>query len=286
MSDGNKRSADQSAEKLQQPLVDPVSRSPLSAVSVFTVSLLLSSAAAADFCPERPGQTTPTCTLAPGDYFFEASVIDWSRQRGGGEQSDDWLYIDSVLRFGLTDRVEGGIGFTTGGRSRVQSDVPGATATSSGIGDLSVGFRLGPVIEGSPFALGFYVTLPTGDVPPGEEDWQSGVLFPYSADLTERLSLGFTPEIDWVPDAEGNDHHISWGGALGLGFTLSDAFSVSADVSAFADEDPDGTTRSVTTSLSLAWQVASQLQLDVGLYRGLDGDGPDIGIYSGLAIGF
>ena len=256
------------------------------ALGAMAVLAALSNPVAADFCPERPGQTTPTCTLAPGSYFFEASAIDWSRQRSGGDQSDDWLYLDSVLRFGLTDRIEGGIGWTAGGRSRVQSDAPGSTSTRSGVGDLSFGFRLGPLVEGSPFAMAVYVTVPTGDVPPGESDWQSGILFPYSLDLTERLSLGFTPEIDWVPDAAGSDHHLSWGGALGLGFSLSDAFSVSADVSAFADDDPDGTTRSVTTSMSLAWQAASQLQLDVGVYRGLDGDGPDIGIYSGIAVAF
>jgi hypothetical protein len=242
--------------------------------------------AVADFCPERPGQTTPTCTLAPGNYFFEASAIDWSRQRNGGDQSDDWLYLDSVLRFGLTDRIEGGIGWTTGGRSRVQSDAPGSTSTQSGVGDLSLGFRLGPLVEGSPFAMAVYVTLPTGDIPPGESDWQSGILFPYSLDLTDRWSLGFTPEFDWVPDEDGTDHHLSWGGALGFSYSLSDAWSASADVSVFADDDPEGTTRSVTTSASLAWQAATQVQLDVGLYRGLDGDGPKIGVYSGIAVAF
>ena len=32
-----------------------------------------------DFCAERPGQTTPPCTLSPGTLMIETGLIDWSR---------------------------------------------------------------------------------------------------------------------------------------------------------------------------------------------------------------
>ena len=89
----------------------------------FIISVVAVPAYAADrdFCSERPGQTTPPCTLAPGVFMIETGLADWSRSDDAGSQTDTYLLGNSLLRAGVTSRLELQFGWAPHGKVRSRS---------------------------------------------------------------------------------------------------------------------------------------------------------------------
>src|SRR5205085_9851365 len=102
--------------------------------SMATAVLISSSAALAQeapICADRPGKSTPTCTVPTGHFQLEAGLADWSLQKSGGERDTSLAIGETVIKYGLTDH------------SDIQLDVtPWQRATSRGAGfrDSASGF--------------------------------------------------------------------------------------------------------------------------------------------------
>ena len=238
-----------------------------------------------DFCAERPGQTTPPCTLAPGQ-FIETAGANWGVDASPDQRTDTVTFGSSLLRAGLTPRLEAQVGWTPFGIQRSRDRTTGILTRQSGTGDVSLGLLYGLAGANGPVALQAVVTLPSGGSAIGAGDWSAAFRLPAAVSLGSGVQLSLTPEVDAAVNSTGQGRHLAYGGAAGIGFPLSGSVGLGLDVAVFRDEDASGATTKATGGASLAWQAGKNTQFDLGGIFGLNGDSPDMGLYFGIAHRF
>jgi Putative MetA-pathway of phenol degradation len=257
------------------------------AVVILALVAIIAPAAARDLCPERPGQTTPPCTVEPGHAVLETGLIDWSLQQSTQSRSDTITTGQSALRIGIANHSEIAIGWTPFATQRVRDKLAGLVDRQSGIGDITFAVKHSFGKADAPMvAIKAFVTAPVGTAPSGAGDWTAGAVVPVSIPLSPTVQLSFTPEIDAVLNGSGSGHHIAYGSAGGLGLKLSNVLSLGADARVLRDDDPDGGATKATVGTSLAYQRGDSLQFDVGGNFGLNRDSPNVEIYVGIARRF
>jgi hypothetical protein len=259
---------------------DPMKSLTLPALALAFASFAASSlvqAEEAEFCPERPGQTTPTCVMPASSTMLESGVLSWTRQTDAGVHSDQWALGDHLLRHGLGGNTELQFGWRMLARS---------TGISTRTGDVSVGLLHNFSALDGPVALQAFATLPTGGEGVGAGDWGAGLRLPVALPLGEKWSLGLTPEVDAAVNASGRGRHAALGGAIGVGRSIAKGLNAAIDLSLFSNQDPSGHTTSAITSVTFAWQVGDGTQLDLGLAAGLNHDSLDHQAYIGFAHRF
>jgi hypothetical protein len=257
---------------------------------LIAAALVLSTPALAeerDFCPERPGLDTPPCIVDRGHAVIEASAIDWTRDRQAGSRTDTVLIGDLLLRVGLTDRLEGQIGWTAYGHVRTR-DAAGV-AQSPGTGDVALAAKLGLLNpDGSGFSMAVkpYAVLPTGGRAIGAGTWSAGLQVPASYSIANDVQLIATPEIDAAPDRDGNGRHLAWGSTAGVQAALTAAVSMSVEAEVIRDRDPAGHGTQALGEVSLAWQAGRSTQFDAGVVAGLNRASPGLELIAGIARRF
>ena len=92
-----------------------------------------------DFCADRPGKGSPTCTLDPGRFQAEAGFIDYSRYDHGGVEASEYGYGTMTLRWGRTDSLEGQVLWTPYVVAREK--IGATTFEETGTGDLGGSLR-------------------------------------------------------------------------------------------------------------------------------------------------
>ncbi len=244
-------------------------------------------AAARDLCPERPGQTTPACTIEPGHAILETNIADWSLQQGTDSRVDTITLGQSALRVGVADHAEIAIGWTPFATVRTRDVTSGLVEHKSGIGDVTVAVKRSFGMVDSPMiAIKAYATLPVGQAPSGLGDWSAGLVAPVSLPLSSAVQFALTPELDAAANSNADGHHLAFGGAAGLGFKLSNTLSLGTDLRVIRDDDPDAKNTKATAGVSLALQHGANLQLDVGTNIGLNANSPDVELYLGISRRF
>lgn len=265
-----------------------MSPSPITALVAASLIWLAGPASAQerDFCADRPGQTTPPCTLAPGDVMIETAAAGWTVTRDPSQRTDQVTLASSLLRIGLTSRLEAQAGWTPFGIQHVRNRLSGRSSSRSGTGDVTLGLIYGLAGANGPIAIQTFVSLPTGGSAIGAGDWGAGARLPIAFNITSKLQVSLTPEVDAAVNSSGNGRHLAYGGAAGIGLPLNERLSLGADVVVSRDEDPDGSATHETGGLSLAWQESAKTQFDVGGIVGLNRSSPDLGLYFGIAHRF
>lgn len=239
-----------------------------------------------DFCANRPGQTTPPCTLAPGSFMIETEMASWGAESDPVTSTDTVTFGSTLLRAGLTPRLETQVDWTPFDSIRSRDRATGEVVHQSGTGDLTLGLIYGLAGANGPVALQGFVSLPTGGSAIGAGDWGAGLRLPVTLSLGSGIQLGLTPEVDAAVNASGSGRHAAYGGAMGVGLPVSSALSLGIDVALFRDDDPDGASTQSTAGASLAWQVDKNSQLDLGGTYGLNEASSDFGLYAGISRRF
>jgi hypothetical protein len=240
-----------------------------------------------EYCPERPGLDTPACTMAPGRVSVETAIADWTRDDQPGSREDTIRFGDTLVRVGLTDTIEARVGWTPFGHDRMR-DASGVD-TVDGVGDVSLGIKANlhdPDGSGFSVAVLPYVTLPVGRSSIGAGDWGAGFLVPVTYELSDAVSLDLTPEIDAAVDEDGNGRHLAYSAAAGLAVKLDKDFTLTGEVQALRDDDPEEHATQTLAALSLAWSATDDLQFDILGAAGLNNHTPDARLYAGISRRF
>lgn len=238
-----------------------------------------------DLCANRPGLGTPPCTLPAGSVVVELAAVGWERSTSPGTREDSLVHGDALVRVGLgrATEIEVGLGGWTRNFSRADSGI----GETNGLGDATFAVRHGFGSEtGAKFAVQAYVSAPVGRPPGGTGDWGAGVLLPIALPLPAGFTLTSTPEIAAAVNASGRGRHLAWGAVAGLEHALTGAVSLSAEVSAFRDEDPEGAATESRFALAAAWQASRSLQIDIEVDIGLTPASPDHALLLGFARRF
>lgn len=244
------------------------------------------SAAERDFCAARPGQATPPCTLESGRIMAEVGIADWIHEHDAVENFDTVLLGETLFRAGVSQRTEVQIGWTPLGFVNRRDNANGRRSHNHGSGDMTLAVQRGLGRINGPAAVRLFVTVPTGSGTLAAGDWGGGAMLPLAFNLSDRLEVDLTPEIDVAVNASGSGRHIAYGSVAGFGLDLHHHLSLAVDAALFRDRDPAGASSRATASTSLAWMAGRNLQLDVGVVAGLNGATPDREAYFGFARRF
>lgn len=255
----------------------------------FGLILIAAPAAAADdpICADRPGKSTPTCTVAPGRWQLETGLADWSLQKGGGERATSFVVGETTFRFGLTDRSEFQVDVTPW--QRATESARGNHQRASGVGDLNILYLQRLTADNAPVQLAFMpvVKIPTAKHSLGNGKVEAGLLVPVDVAIGKSpLSLNFTPEVDWAADADGHGHHAATVQVASLGWQATDKLNLSTEVWGQWDWDPSGASRQASADGSIAYLVNKDVQLDAGANFGLNRNTPDLEFYAGVVKRF
>lgn len=241
------------------------------------------------FCPNRPSLGEAACTVDPGRVLLEVSAVDWTRDDGPDAREDTVLVGDFQARVGLTGSSELQLNWTPYGRNRVRDRATGAIERGTGVGDVTIGLRqnlANPDGEGLSIAVQPSVTLPVGKRPIGAGTWGAGLVVPVTYDLSDKVNVALTSEVDATPNEDGRGRHFLLNEVLGLGYALSDQVTAVAEMQLTRDHEPGDLTTQLFAAGSLAWQPRHGLQLDVLVGAGLNHDAPDVRVLTGGAVVF
>jgi Putative MetA-pathway of phenol degradation len=251
------------------------------------LALFAAPAMARDTCPERPGQTTPPCTVEPGHALAEMGLIDWSLQNDIDVRSDTITIGQVALRVGIADHAEIAIGWTPFTTARTRNRTTGGVDRESGVGDVGFAIKRSFGRADSPIAaIKAFVTVPVGKGPAGAGDWSAGLQLPMALPLSDKWQFALTPEIDAAVDDDGSGRHLAYGGAAGIGYQMSKRLSLSADVRVLQDNAPGDPSTHATAGMALAYQPSDMLQFDIGATIGLNRTSPDLETYIGISKRF
>ncbi len=241
------------------------------------------------FCPNRPSLGSSACITAPGHVQFELSALDWQRDDNSDQREDTILTGDFEARFGVAKTTELQLSWTPVGRVRTRDKATGMIDTTTGIGDVRLGLRQNfrnPDGKGLSFGAEPFVTLPIGRDPVGAGDWGAGVVLPVTYEVSESVQLSFTGEGDAAVDDDGDGRHLAYSGIVGLGYSLTEAITATAELLVLRDDDPTGHHTETATAGSVAWQPRKNLQLNMLAVAGLNHDTPDLRLVTGGAMLF
>ena len=99
-------------------------------LAIGVAAVLVAAPAAAqqrDYCPERPGLDTPACIVDRGRVSVETSVIDWTLDRQPDSRTDTITIGETLVRVGVSDRMELRASWEPFGHERVRDTASGAT---------------------------------------------------------------------------------------------------------------------------------------------------------------
>ena len=241
----------------------------------------------APICADRPGKATGTCTVAPGRAQAEVGLVSWSRQDDGENRETAIAVGETVFKIGVTERSDLGIGIQPYVNSKLRNG--SEQESSSGFGDVQLLYKHRLTAEDAPVQVALLPTIkiPTAKRSIGNGKMEAALLLPVSYAIpSSRFTLGATPEIGWVADADGSGHHASMAQVVSLGWAATDSLSLSGELWAQWDWDPAGTSRQASIDGSVAYLISNDVQLDAGANFGLTRDTPDLELYGGLSIRF
>jgi hypothetical protein len=194
---------------------------------------------------DRPGFADGSATVGRGVAQLEIGVA------GQGED-DDVVTLPTLVRFGLSDRLE----------LRIESDVVGWTDEDSDIAPVAVGFKLGLRDGAIPLSLIASVQPPSGGGSFRSTQFEGEARLVSDIELAEGLSL--TPNVG-VAVAEGG------GAAAIFAATLEREMGRALPFIDFEATVDDGDA-SMIADAGVAWVVRPDTQLDISAGFDVAGD--------------
>ena len=242
-----------------------------------------------EFCGDRPGLSTPACTVDPGHLQVELGLGDWTLDKQPDSRTDTVLAGDLQLRYGIGDTTELRLGWTALGHERVRDRMTGTIEHATRTGDVTVGIKQNlhnPDGKGFSIAVLPFASLPVGRQPIGAGTWGVGVLVPIEYELTDGLQLQLTPEIDAKPDEDGNGRHLAYSNVVGLDVGLTKSLELDLELQAIRDREPEGHQTMALAGVALDYVVAERTQFDIGSTAALNRNTPDVEVYFGISRKF
>lgn len=241
---------------------------------------------------DRPDQTESTSIVPPS---FTQIEIGWTHAMDDedGEETHSDSLPETLLRLGLTDRLELRLGHSGHSWERIDFDNGAPSEESEGWGDSEVGFKydLWDEVEECfipDAALIAHLSLPTGAGGHSTKRADPGFRFTFSHTLAEDLALSYNLGAEWetAEDSRGEEDTLSslvW--TVSVGKSLTDRLG--AFVELFGDTPLSaGGTPASSFDGGFTYLIAENLQIDVLAGVGLSEGAEDWFIGSGVSYRF
>lgn len=264
------------------PALLSATAAPLSAQTAVPTA----SVAEAPICTDRPTKSNFACTVPTGLVQIEMDGFNWLTNSLGGTRTDQLLFTNPTLKYGLSDSSDIQLSWVPFTRIRTR-DAAGTISTLSGVGDVSVRFKQRLTNPDGAFQLALlpFVKLPTARFGIGNGKVEGGVALPVNYSVPGGWTITLGPQLDVLADFDGAGHHVGLTGLVNLAKQLGQ-FTLYNEVWTSQNFDPAGTVRQYSYDVSLAWLPKPTLQFDVGANVGLNASTPDLVAYVGISTRF
>ncbi len=234
-----------------------------------------------DFCADRPGLATGTCTVAADRIQLETSFAEWSLSSDQGVREEEWALLSTKLRYGLGPKTDLHVSIVPLVINQVRE--AGARESTQSLGDVGLALKHRFTSEE---ALVSIAAMPSITMPTDSSGWQAAILIPVEGGINSAASWTLTPEVAWNADADGGGHHPRFALSASVGLSLSSRWSIALDAQASRERDDGSTLEEVGVGLSAAVMATQNIQLDAEIDFGLTSDTPDVRVATGAAIRF
>jgi len=229
-----------------------------------------------DLSPDRPDATESPATVDAGRVAMEVSLFDWRHNDG----DDSYTVMATNLKLGLNHRTDLQFVFDA-----FSWEDPTRGSGVEGFGDVQV--RLKRNLWGNDggdtaLALFPYVKIPTGTSLSNDE-WEGGLIIPFSAKLGERAGLGLMAEFDYVYDGVLRDHQFEFLHSAVVGVDLTERVGAFVEYIGITGED---TPYRAFAAGGLTLTLSDHLVLDCGAQVGLNDAAEDLGVFAGFTRRF
>lgn len=241
-----------------------MSRAAQFGVALFLIGLAAAPAwAQPDLITDRPDQTESAVTVEPGRIQIETGVL-FTHNKSGGATSEVTEVLGTLLRIGLSDRLELRVGFDG------LISVPGA----SGLGDASLGAKVMVAEETAnrpQVAVLVETSVPIGDDGFTSADYAPSARLALSKDFGDSLGIGFNVGAEFPED----DEILFYTLAAGVGIDDKNGFFLEI----FGDTES-------SHSFDAGWTylVKSNLQFDLAAGVGLSDEAPNWFVGLGISV--
>lgn len=238
---------------------------------------------------DRPGKSHSSKTVDAGHFQIESDFITyaWDPGRGGHPTTRNYSIATPILKVGATNSVD--IEIATSLFNHLRQSDGAATLTARGFGDTSVGAKInlfGNDGGDRSLALMPFVKLPTAEQGIGNGYAEFTLNVPYTMELTKPWSLTLEPNFGVLRNSSNTAYRQNYGFIANLNRPvffdkLTAAIEIAVD---FSSEGRSETKVSIDPSIQ--WLVTPNLQLDAGIYIGLNKATPKYIAYTGVSYRF
>ena len=228
-----------------------------------------------ELSPDRPDATESPLTVDAGHFAMEVSLFDW-RHDGG---NNGYTAMSTNLKLGLTNNTDLQLVFDTFSKQK-----PSTGGGAEGFGDIQL--RLKHNIWGNDegktaFALFPFIKIPTGTAVSNNE-WEGGLILPFSVELTDSVGLGLMGEFDVTYDDTQARHEIEFLHSAVLGFDLTDRVGAFVEYVGIIGDNP----YQAYLGGGFTYSINENFVLDLGAQAGLNHDSEDLGVFTGYTKRF
>jgi hypothetical protein len=228
-----------------------------------------------ELSPDRPDATESPLTVDAGHYVFEISLFDWRRNDG----DDAYSLMSTNFKVGLSNNTDLQFVFDA-----YSWEEPETGSGAEGFGDvqLRLKYNLWGNDEGdSALALFPLVKIPTGTALSNDE-WEGGLIVPFSTSLNDRVGLGLMAEFDVVYDDDTQSHEFEFLHSAVLGIDLTERLGTFVEYIGITGDTP----YQAYAAGGFTFSVSDDLVLDCGTQVGLNGAAEDLGVFAGFTKRF
>ncbi len=243
------------------------------------------------FCTDRPTKSTGPCTVDAGHFQYESDVFNLTYDTSGGDDTTTLLYTNPTFKLGLTNTIDAELNIAPWETITTKDRATGKTAHASGVGDLFLRLKANLIGDDGgdvSVALEPYVKVPTAPRGVGDGAVEGGLIVPVQINLPANWSLTIDPEGDVLKNAANFGDHLNISGLLSFSRPVSKTVTLSLEVWADGNFDPQGTVTQASFDIGAAWIPASHpnFQLDGGVNLGLNNQTPAAQAYVGVSQRF
>lgn len=244
------------------------------------------STADAPICTDRPTKSNFACTVPKGMVQIEADSFAWIRASTGSAQTDQLIFSNPTIKYGLSESADIQLNWAPFTRARIR-DEGGQITTLSGPGDLTLRFKRRLTSDGSALQLSLlpFVKLPTAPAGIGNGKVEGGMAIPINISVPDNWTITLGPQIDLLASADGSGRHLGMTGLVNIARQIGQ-FTIYNEIWTSQNFDPAGIIRQYSYDVAVTWLPNPSLQFDIGANIGLNPDTPDLVSYLGVSTRF
>ena len=216
---------------------------------------------------DRPDSTETPITVPAGRFQLETSLVSFTQDG----HAESWVFAETNFKFGLTDNTD------------VQLVVAPYVyeSESEDLGDIILRFKWN--LWGNDSSDTSFGLLPWAKIPVQTEvsnnQWEGGLVVPFACDISERVNFGCQVEVANIYD-ESVGQYWTFGHTVVLGIALTEQLGLYLEYAGAASELP----YEAFGSGGLTYLMHDDLQYDVGVLKGLNGDSSEFTFFTGLTV--